>query len=544
MPRRPQRPKFDSSGKCYAYLRVSTTMQEKSGLGLMSQGNICYDKAVEMGLNFGNESCDTAYRPRRGVFVDAAQSAFTTPFHKRKAGGLLLETMQPGDTLIVSRLDRAFRNMVDFCLVTGQMMDEGKLFLCCSPAIDLTTASGRLMGRQFASLAEWESDLKGERIRASLAKQRELAAAPQLAIEKTINCDSAWRPVEKDEPPEPEVQHEPGRVHLYIRCSHRDSLASGLGLAVQLDVIRARARRLMEANPLLTDGKLFVDPVVSATKMTMKMRHGGLDLHNEIQKGDYVLFSSLDRGFRNIADMASTLPNWIERGAHIQFITEGIDTDTPEGRFLANVMVTFAQYETDLTSQRNKEARAELAARGRFCGGREPSFWRVYKKGKEKRLILDRAQLVAFTFVDRCRRAGMSVREALTRSEELHAKHWHRREGRVVIPLSGAARCSVISNRLPPEYPRDGRGTAWPLFSLQTYDWANRSKGFEPAMAAWRAQAAERRANRDAAFVEKPEELLRPLNSRGWHRGINPQSEASKKAIRIKREKLMATQTE
>ena len=60
--------------------------------------------------------------------------------------------------------------------------------------------------------------------------------------------------------------------------------------------------------------------------------------------------------------------------AKIDFIsiTERFDTSTPAGRLLRNIMLTFTQFERELTSERTRDKMLERAKKGMCSGGNAP----------------------------------------------------------------------------------------------------------------------------------------------------------------------------
>jgi hypothetical protein len=66
-------------------------------------------------------------------------------------------------------------------------------------------------------------------------------------------------------------------------------------------------------------------------------------------------------------------------------ITERFDTSTPSGRLLRNIMLTFAQFERELTSERTRDKLLERAQKGMWNGGGVPFGYKVV----DKRLVSD-----------------------------------------------------------------------------------------------------------------------------------------------------------
>jgi len=83
-----------------------------------------------------------------------------------------MKALRAGDTLVVWRLDRLGRSLPDLIATVNERASRGIAFESVTEAIDTTTASGKLVFNIFASLADFERHLIGERTRAGLAAGR------------------------------------------------------------------------------------------------------------------------------------------------------------------------------------------------------------------------------------------------------------------------------------------------------------------------------------------------------------------------------------
>jgi len=83
-----------------------------------------------------------------------------------------MKALRAGDTLVVWRLDRLGRSLPDLIATVNELASRGIAFESVTEAIDTTTASGKLVFNIFASLADFERHLIGERTRAGLAAGR------------------------------------------------------------------------------------------------------------------------------------------------------------------------------------------------------------------------------------------------------------------------------------------------------------------------------------------------------------------------------------
>ncbi|MFN9909424.1 MAG: recombinase family protein, partial [bacterium] len=86
-----------------------------------------------------------------------------------------LKALQPGNTLVIWKLDRLGRSLKDLVNITLELNEKNiglKVLTGQGAQIDTTTAHGRLVFGIFAALAEFERELISERTKAGLAAAR------------------------------------------------------------------------------------------------------------------------------------------------------------------------------------------------------------------------------------------------------------------------------------------------------------------------------------------------------------------------------------
>jgi DNA invertase Pin-like site-specific DNA recombinase len=99
------------------------------------------------------------------VFKDEVTGAHVN----RPALARCLKTLQPGDTLIVWKLDRLGRSLRDLIHMLDDFKRQGIKFKSLTEAIDTETPTGRAMWQMIGVLAELERSLISERTRAGAA---------------------------------------------------------------------------------------------------------------------------------------------------------------------------------------------------------------------------------------------------------------------------------------------------------------------------------------------------------------------------------------
>lgn len=145
--------------RVFAYLRVSTEMQAKSGLGLGDQEAKVKAMATVKGW------------PEPTLFVDAGVSG-TKESADRPQLKKLMALVEAGqvDAIIINSIDRLARKT----RLTLELLDEfrrhGVVLVSCKEQIDTTTSAGQLLITVLAAMAQLERDLIGERTAAALAE--------------------------------------------------------------------------------------------------------------------------------------------------------------------------------------------------------------------------------------------------------------------------------------------------------------------------------------------------------------------------------------
>ena len=159
------------------YTRVSTASQD---------AQLQLDALVDSGVQ------------KRDVFSDVtsgSRAAIERPGMKR-----LMDYVEPGDTVVVWRIDRLGRSLIDVLNTVNLLRDKGVKIRSLSDGIDPETTSGRLMLGMLATLAEYERELITERVNAGIAAAKQSGTRfgrppvdPAVIAEKLDIAQSARR---------------------------------------------------------------------------------------------------------------------------------------------------------------------------------------------------------------------------------------------------------------------------------------------------------------------------------------------------------------
>ncbi|EIP0536778.1 recombinase family protein [Escherichia coli] len=92
-----------------------------------------------------------------------------------------------------------------------------------------------------------------------------------------------------------------------------------------------------------------------------------------LNAGDTLVVWKLDRIGRNVLHALLMFQQLQEKGINFRSITDGVDLKTASGRYNFRNILSAAQYESDLNSERTLAGLAVARSKGRV-GGRRPKF--------------------------------------------------------------------------------------------------------------------------------------------------------------------------
>ena len=105
---------------------------------------------------------------------------------ERKGFAKLVDRLEAGDILIVTKLDRLGRNAMDLRATVERLASEGVKVHCLAlGGVDLTSAAGKMTMAVIAAVAEFERDLLIERTQAGLARAK--ASGKALGRPQTLS---------------------------------------------------------------------------------------------------------------------------------------------------------------------------------------------------------------------------------------------------------------------------------------------------------------------------------------------------------------------
>ena len=162
-----------------AYVRVSTQEQADSRAGLAVQRTAIERECRRRGWTIVETIEDAGYSAkdlrRPGIRLALAQ------LERKRADGL-----------VVAKLDRLSRSMLDFAAVMQKAQTQGWALVALDCAVDTTTPAGEAMAHVLATFAQFERRLIGERTREALAAKKR--AGVKLGRPRTMPASGLGRP--------------------------------------------------------------------------------------------------------------------------------------------------------------------------------------------------------------------------------------------------------------------------------------------------------------------------------------------------------------
>ena len=199
----------------------------------------------------------------------------------------------------------------------------------------------------------------------------------------------------------------------YIRVSTLQQANEGESLETQLRQIQSYSVLKGFDIPL----ENFITEKGVSGSLEFEKRPEGGRLFNQLASGDVLIFSKLDRAFRNTRNALNTLHELKERGISVHFIDLGGDvTNDGIGSVIFTILSAFATFERERIATRIREVKQVQKAEGKFLGG----FTRFGYRVSEDKLERDADQQKIINEMKDMRRRGMSLRRISSWLDKAH----------------------------------------------------------------------------------------------------------------------------
>jgi putative DNA-invertase from lambdoid prophage Rac len=199
----------------------------------------------------------------------------------------------------------------------------------------------------------------------------------------------------------------------YVRVSTLQQANEGESLETQLRQIKSYSEL---KGFIIPSENLITEKGVSGS-LEFEKRPEGAKLFASLQQGDVLIFSKLDRAFRNTRNALNTLHELKERGVSVHFIDLGGDvTNDGIGSVIFTILSAFATFERERIATRIREVKQVQKTEGKFLGG----FTRFGFSVEGEKLVPNPEQQTIIKEMRVMRRRGMSLRRI---SKWVHRTH-------------------------------------------------------------------------------------------------------------------------
>tara|TARA_R100001463_G_scaffold133346_1_gene194686 strand:- start:3957 stop:4682 length:726 start_codon:yes stop_codon:yes gene_type:complete len=166
------------------------------------------------------------------------------------------------------------------------------------------------------------------------------------------------------------------KVIGYVRVSTVKQEQSGLSLEAQ----ELKIRQYCELYELE-----LIDIIIDAGASAKTLERTGIQsamamIKNGTANG--LVVAKLDRLTRSIKDLNVLIEDLFNKAALIS-VSDQVDTTTPSGRLILNILMSVSQWEREEIGERTKVAMKAKKAKGQYTGGRTPFGWKLDDQGNE-----------------------------------------------------------------------------------------------------------------------------------------------------------------
>jgi len=192
-------------------------------------------------------------------------------------------------------------------------------------------------------------------------------------------------------------------IYGYVRVSTLQQANEGESLDTQLKQIQSYS----DLKGFGIPPENFITERGVSGSLEFERRPEGGRLFNQLVSGDVLIFSKLDRAFRNTRNALNTLHELKQRGVSVHFIDLGGDvTNDGIGSVIFTILSAFATFERERIATRIREVKQVQKAEGKFLGG----FTRFGYRVVDEKLVKDLRQQQIIMEMKDMRRRGMSLR--------------------------------------------------------------------------------------------------------------------------------------
>ena len=169
-------------------------------------------------------------------------------------------------------------------------------------------------------------------------------------------------------------------IYGYARVSTNGQARDGNSLESQERTLREKGVE-----------RLYLESYTGTKKHRPKLD----ELLDQIQNGDTLIVTKLDRIARSTRDGLEIIDTLLDKGVNIEILNMGKFDNTPVGKLMRTVFFAFAEFERDMIVERTSEGKAIAKQREDYTEGRPKKelhdFEKILKKQKDGDLTVTAA---------------------------------------------------------------------------------------------------------------------------------------------------------
>lgn len=148
-------------------------------------------------------------------------------------------------------------------------------------------------------------------------------------------------------------------IYGYLRVSSRKQANDGNSLEAQKRDLEAAGAEV-----------LYTDIYTGTTTDRPELDK----LIGELKNGDTIIVTKLDRLARSVQQGIELIESLVNKGVKVNVLNMGMMDNTPTGKLIRNVMLSFAEFERDMIMQRTREGREIARQNLNHREGRKPIY--------------------------------------------------------------------------------------------------------------------------------------------------------------------------
>ena len=141
------------------------------------------------------------------------------------------------------------------------------------------------------------------------------------------------------------------------------------GQAKDGNSLEAQTQELVRAGTDKVYSDAFTGSVTDRPELTRLM--------DQMQDGDTIIITKLDRIARNLKQGIELIDALNERGIKVNVLNMGVIDNTPTGKLIRNIMLSLAEWERDMIIQRTQEGKQIAKHNPSYREGRPKKFNRA-----------------------------------------------------------------------------------------------------------------------------------------------------------------------